>query len=108
MASSPKRKAKSIRGLLNHPKWCLYFVCALSLILAIFILAEQTGNTKIYSKYIEAYGYAKPKDGKSDSVSDSKYSSSKNDSESNSEKKFAIKAVSILGERNSGTTWMYE
>lgn len=107
MASSPKRKAKTFRSLINRPKWCLNFVCALSLIVAIFIVAEQTGNTQIYSTYIEAYGYVKPKDGKI-SIRDSEYNGMNHDNESNSEKKFAIKAVSILGERNSGTTWMYE
>lgn len=83
----------------RHP-FCLLLLCTLSLILTIYVVSEQIGYTQFYMKYIDTYGKApKPEDNRTN------LDSSANDSGINSQR---IKSISILGERNSGTTWIYE
>lgn len=93
MAISPKKKTRAQKApSQSRPHLWLTAVCTVSFILAIYIISEQTDNTNIYMKYIETYG---------------KFPKAKEEENDTSEQK-TIKAVSILGERNSGTTWMYE
>lgn len=73
-------------------------LCILSFIVAIFVVSEQISITQFCMKYIETYGND-PKSGDNHSKLDS------SDKESNHQR---VKSISILGERNSGTTWIYE
>jgi len=99
MASSPKRK-QSLKKSKRNFHLGLVFVYTLSILVAMFFLLEQKENIPLYSKYIKTFGKVAKTDGDviSNIRSDVKKIEHINE----------IKVISILGERNTGTTWMYE
>lgn len=97
MATSPKKKSTNPKQK-KHQYLFLMLLCILSFIVTIYVISEQISIAQTYVKYIESYrNVSKPEDNRTEI-------NSKNSERS--EKR--VKSISILGERNSGTTWIYE
>ncbi len=89
-------------------------ICVLSLLLGLFIFVHQIKDINIYSDYLNTYGKAPPNVFRSGSIGqDLVTNKDENDSDSfgstsSLKIEHKVKAVSILGERNSGTNWIHE
>jgi hypothetical protein len=71
-----------------------------------YIITEQIDDTELYMEYIKEYGKAAKTNDRDELANAS--GNRKNNGSKDGNNDYSVKAISILGERNSGTTWMYE
>jgi len=105
MATSPKKKtSQTIISRTKRRYFGLTLLFTITLILAIYVMTQQTKSTEVYRKYIEVYGKIQKND---EEINKFMFRGDEKN-KTRSENKEQVKSISILGERNSGTTWMYE
>jgi hypothetical protein len=97
MPASPKRRSKQGAILLN-PKdspsckaSSAFLIIGLCIIFSAFVIAYQSEKLQLFVNYKSSH--------------EVKYRGEDEKRDTNAAE---IKAISILGERNTGTTWMYE
>ena len=100
MATSPKRKPRTSRQQRSYLWFTLIYT--LSFVVAAYVIFRQSEEIQFYTTYIEEHG----KQDEPNNADKSKLEHRDNVRKSSNDRK--VMAISILGERNSGTTWMYE
>lgn len=128
MAISPKKKNIRIHTLPSYQYLQISYhrsnvlfcvtICTLCLIVSAFLFFDQIEKTKIYFKYIDTYGKVPDSEdlffansqNKNNLYSQTDINTTTTSQEINllNEEEYKVNAVSILGERNSGTNWIYE
>ena len=89
-------------------KYFYFTICVLSIMFTLIVFFHQLNSSYAILDYIDAYGKVPEKSSMSDVLGNDGGDKMQPSLVKKPSSDFTVKAVSILGERNSGTNWIYE